>query len=630
MLRKFSAFVILQLLVVFVHAESNSIADSLVAVLKTENEDTFKVNTLNELCKINFSDSPAQAMNYGIEARDLAEKIGFTRGSAYAYKNIGIVHYMQGNYSETLMNWEKSLALFKNLNDKVGESNILSNIGNVYFNNGSDERALDYFLQSLKLSEETGNKLRIATALGNIANVYLNKTQTLDKALSNFLRALPIGEELGDKNIVGSSEVGIGEIYLKKQNFDSALFFFRKSLIAYEGTEFIPYSLNDIGKVYLQKGDLDSAKKNHEQAYEIAKNIDSKLDMVQALKGLAQAEQLGNNFSRSIEIYKEAELLANEVAAKYELKEIYDGLAKSYSSNKDFKNAFVYQNLYDAVKDSIYNTETDKKLGSLQFDFDISKKQNELDKKQQEVNRQKQVRNGFIAGFAVVVIFAGIFFRQRNRIKKEKKRSDELLLNILPEEVAEELKEKGEAEAKQIENVTVLFTDFKGFTQLSEKLTPKELVAEIDSCFRAFDQIVQKHGVEKIKTIGDAYMCAGGLPVPNESHAVDTVKAALDIQQYMLAHKSVREKEGKLFFEIRIGVHTGPVVAGIVGLKKFAYDIWGDTVNTASRMESSGEVGKVNISGATYALIKDEFNCNHRGKISAKNKGEIDMYFVES
>jgi class 3 adenylate cyclase len=214
-------------------------------------------------------------------------------------------------------------------------------------------------------------------------------------------------------------------------------------------------------------------------------------------------------------------------------------------------------------------------------------------------------------------------------LRAEKKKSDDLLLNILPEEVAEELKAKGNADAQLIDEVTVLFTDFKGFTQLSEKLSPKELVAEINECFSAFDLIMDKYGIEKIKTIGDAYMAAGGLPTPNQTHAIDVVKAALDIQEFMKKHKEVREARGDLFFEIRIGIHTGPVVAGIVGVKKFQYDIWGDTVNTASRMESSGEIGKVNISGTTYELVKDQTECFYRGKISAKGKGDIDMYFVE-
>jgi class 3 adenylate cyclase len=190
------------------------------------------------------------------------------------------------------------------------------------------------------------------------------------------------------------------------------------------------------------------------------------------------------------------------------------------------------------------------------------------------------------------------------------------------------LKATGSAEAKHFDNVTVMFTDFKNFTRISEKLTPAELVAEIDTLFKAFDNIISKHNIEKIKTIGDSYMCAGGLPVANKTHAYDVVSAAIDIQQLTQQHLRENENRGKEPFEIRIGVHSGPVVAGIVGDKKFAYDIWGDTVNVASRMESSGQEGQVNISGSTYELVKDKFNCMHRGKINAKNKGEIDMYFV--
>ncbi len=215
-------------------------------------------------------------------------------------------------------------------------------------------------------------------------------------------------------------------------------------------------------------------------------------------------------------------------------------------------------------------------------------------------------------------------------LTKEKERSDSLLLNILPYETAEELKRTGKSDPKFFELVTVMFTDFKDFTQISEHLSPAELVSEIDHCFKAYDRIMNKYGVEKIKTIGDSYMAAGGLPVPNHTHAKDVVKAAVEIEAFMSDHNRKRSQAGRENIQIRIGIHTGSVVAGIVGTKKFAYDIWGDTVNTASRMESSGEPGKVNISGSTYELIRDEFICTYRGKIEAKNKGAIDMYFVES
>lgn len=205
----------------------------------------------------------------------------------------------------------------------------------------------------------------------------------------------------------------------------------------------------------------------------------------------------------------------------------------------------------------------------------------------------------------------------------EKRKSDNLLLNILPEEIAEELKETGKSEARLYDNVTVLFTDFVNFTGISEKLSPKELLAELNYCFKGMDQIISSHGLEKIKTIGDAYMAASGLPLPNENHAENAIKASFDIIDFI----NKRKQEGGLF-EIRIGLNSGAVVSGIVGTNKFAYDIWGDTVNIASRMESNSENGKINISSSTFSLVNEKFQCEPRGKILAKGKGEIEMFFV--
>lgn len=243
------------------------------------------------------------------------------------------------------------------------------------------------------------------------------------------------------------------------------------------------------------------------------------------------------------------------------------------------------------------------------------------------------------AGFLLVVgirnsrrsseqISSLIYNTEKEVILKEKEKSDHLLLNILPKEVANELKEKGITTPHAYKNVTILFTDFKGFTMISEKLTPEELVDELNLYFKYFDRMSYKYNLEKLKTIGDAYMCAGGLPEENNTHPIDAILGGMDILDFMKTMKEKRAAEGKQSWELRLGIHTGSVMAGVVGIRKFAYDIWGDAVNTASRCESSGEPGRINISGDTYNLIKDFFECEYRGKVKAKNKGDIDMYFV--
>ncbi|MFK7934689.1 MAG: adenylate/guanylate cyclase domain-containing protein [Saprospiraceae bacterium] len=260
-----------------------------------------------------------------------------------------------------------------------------------------------------------------------------------------------------------------------------------------------------------------------------------------------------------------------------------------------------------------------------------------------EAEQSRNLRNllALIAGF-VLLLAISLYSRfrssrrarkkleeQSRQIREEQERSDELLLNILPKPIAEQLKEKGKVPAERFNDVTVLFTDFIEFTKISEQLTPEQLVAEIDNCFKGFDFIISQYSsIEKIKTIGDAYMCVSGLSqrrsIPNE-----IVKAALEMQEFLEETAQVKRQQGVPYFEARIGLHTGPVVAGVVGINKFAYDIWGDTVNIAARMESACESGEVNISESTFNEIRYSFDCQYRGKIQAKNKGMVDMYYVK-
>jgi class 3 adenylate cyclase len=217
-----------------------------------------------------------------------------------------------------------------------------------------------------------------------------------------------------------------------------------------------------------------------------------------------------------------------------------------------------------------------------------------------------------------------------SEISEERDKSDNLLLNIMPAEIAQELKQTGKVAPRYFEMATVMFTDFKGFTRIAEKLTPEQIVQELNRCFQAFDEIIEKYDLEKIKTMGDGYLCAGGIPIANKTNPIDVIKAGLAMIDFMNDLKKQKEANNEPIWEVRVGIHTGPLVAGVIGKNKFAFDIWGDTVNVASRLEASGEPGKVNISGDTYELVKSYFKCSYRGKIFAKNKGEIDMYFVES
>lgn len=638
--------IVIILLIHYSHSSAQSKqGDSLKALLDSAKADTMRINALIGLSKYYSRLSPDESIRYGLEAMELAQRLGSKKDVALALKYIGMSYYFQGEYLETINYWQQAKSTFDSIGDRLGVANMLNNIGAIYFNQGDDNKAVVNYLESLKVSEEINDKLRIATALVNLGAVYFNKKATHNLALQYYLKALPLSEELGDHDAIGTSSVNIGEIYLARNAYDEALYYFEKSLVAYQKSESgnVAYALNSIGKVYANRKDYTTAIQKQKEAFEKAKSLNARLEMAQCLLGLAATYELKEDFHSAITTYKEARIIAEAIGASYELKDAYQGLANSYAGLSDFQNAFRYNTLFTGIKDTLYNAEMDKKLQAMTLSSDIEKKQGEIDlltkdKALQEldIKRQKIIRNAIgVTGILLLIMAGGLFNRYKyvrktkKIIEDEKERSEKLLLNILPLETAEELKEKGSATPKHYDMVSVLFTDFKGFTTIAEKLTPQQLVEELNQCFMEFDRIIDRHNLEKIKTIGDAYMCAGGIPVANDTNPIDIVKAGLEIKAYMEKLKSEREASGKDYWELRIGIHTGPVIAGVVGKNKFAYDIWGDAVNTASRMESSGIPGQVNLSGTTYHLVKEHFNCTHRGKIQAKNKGEIDMYIVE-
>ncbi|MCF8448454.1 MAG: tetratricopeptide repeat protein [Taibaiella sp.] len=575
---------------------------------------------------------------------------------AAAYRWAGINYITKNEFDKQLENFNHALDLYSQINDQDGIASVLGNIGISFDDQSNYPMALEYYFKALKIYEQLNDLDGIMTNLSNIGLVYESQGE-LQEALIFYEKALKLSEKTGNKEGISGNLNSIGSIMLRLKRYEEA---FEKNEKALElnklsgNKEWQAKNLLSMGTIVSEKQNFNQALGYFKQALRLAEEIDSKISIAEikcnigytfyrmAIIGVRNPTLQILNTGRKEYLQKSREYLQSAITiseriSNHEiLQPSYFYMSKTEELLENLPNALYCSRKASSLNDSLFNMERDKKITQAKMQYDFDKKvaaANALQEKKdavalKELGRQKLLRNTFIGGFSLTLLFAGVFFTQRNKIKVSKRRSDELLLNILPAEVAEELKAKGSAEAKLIDDVTVLFTDFKGFTQLSEKLSPKELVGEINTCFSGFDNIMQKYGVEKIKTIGDAYMAAGGLPTPNKTHAEDVVKAALEIQAFMRRHKEEREAAGQLYFEIRIGVHTGPVVAGIVGIKKFAYDIWGDTVNTASRMESSGSVGKVNISETTYNLVKDIFSCEYRGEVEAKGKGVMKMYFV--
>jgi len=624
----------------FVFAQNQKI-DSLKRVVETGIKDTTMVVTLNSLSiEVLNNEDITNSLVYAQKANELATKLNFKKGKAYAEKNIGLAKYYQGDYMEVLEHWTKSLEIFETIKDTLGIANLTGNLGTIYYTQGSNAKALDYYLQSLNYSEKLKDNLRIATALVNIGGVYGDNPRDYDKALTYYKKIEPYLPKLNNARISIAYLFGIGEIYFKQGNYDEALKYYNQSLDITKDTPELSENYNKLGNVYFQKGNNEKAISYLDLAYQTAKDKQQQLQIVKALISIGNL-YIDNDFKKATNAFKEAEVLAKEMETNYELRDIYEGMFKTYAKQGNYSEAFKYQEKFIAQKDSLFNIATDDKIRGLQFSFDLEKKEDQIGllEKESEIQQLKQKKQQgiiFVSLLVILLIFLlalGLkrrynFIKETNRIIEiEKNRSENLLHNILPIETAIELKQNGKVEAKKFDSVTVLFTDFKGFTNFAKDLTPEELVSSVDYYFSKFDQIMEKYGMEKIKTIGDAYMCAGGLPFPTTDHPFRMILAAFEIAQFIEETK-LNPNDTVSNLDIRIGINTGPIVAGVVGTHKFAYDIWGDTVNVASRMETLSQPGRINISEYTYELVKDVFHCKYRGEIEVKNRGIMKMYFV--
>ena len=555
-----------------------------------------------------------------------AEINKYDLGMAKVNLNYGIYLYAKGAYEKSINALLSSIKIYEKLDLKAEEADVNNQLTRVYIS-----------LSEVQPSENT-------TVESKIPGMYM-KSQELDRAESYCRKALNYNKKNNRLSMMASNYNNLGVIKEKKMELDSAEFFFREAYKYYEklGDVFNRANiLNNLGIVFEFQGMFDKELNSYQDALKLFEEISDTAGIAISNGNIANVFYSNGACKEGLVYAQKGYELAAHTQKLPIKKDMLYTLFVMYDCLGDCDKKSYYFNRYIEVKDSIFNIESKKILEDVNAQYETEKKENQILLLSKSKELDETIKRALSAGIALTVIFILVVFRsykqkqkanvllttQNEIIESERKKSDALLLNILPVETAEELKEKGFAEARTFESVTVMFTDFKDFTKVAESMDAKSLVKEIDYVFKKFDEIVTHFNIEKIKTIGDAYMAAAGLPIENKTHATDMVNAALEILETIEQIKTDRKNKGLPFFEIRIGIHTGPVVAGIVGTKKFAYDIWGDAVNVASRMESSGEAGKINISGSTFALVKDQFNCEYRGKVTAKNKGDIDMYFV--
>ncbi|WP_289644639.1 adenylate/guanylate cyclase domain-containing protein [Maribacter aestuarii] len=513
-----------------------------------------------------------------------------------AYIQRGNAYQRKGDYIESLDAFFKAMEVAKAIDDQKSSTSILISIADTYAEIGNTEYAEKYYNEGIESLRQSNDSMALGRVLINRGEV-LFESDNYKKALQNY-------QEAGD--IFARIDFPIG----------------------------MAYKLGNEGMVYAAQGDDEAALSNINEAIGILEDNKDYYAIAIYLKTMADIYAKKQNFTEALKYAQRSLQLASAYGLKEQLadanlkiSELYDAQGKRAEAFDFYKTSIIY-------RDSIKNLETVEQLANLSTAYEVSQKQGEIDILNEKQKNQKIVVLASVAMILLIGMLTFVLYR-RNRfirktnliIEREKNRSDHLLKNILPVETAKELKDYGKVKAKKFNAVSVLFADFKGFTMHAEHLSPEELVKSIDFYFSEFDDIIEKYGIEKIKTLGDCYMCACGLPFPAEKHAQKLILAAKDFLDFVASAKK-NNPDNTTRFELRVGISSGTVVAGVVGKKKFAYDIWGDTVNIAARMETASEVDKINISEDTFHLVKSDFNCTYRGEIHVKNKGLMKMYFV--
>ncbi len=608
-----------------------------------------------------------EALAYNKRIKKIVEKHDDPKLRATINNNIGFIHSALGNHQEALMYFEETEDLCKK-EDYVDRAALLTNIGITYHNLKRSNNAIDYLNQAKKILRKNGDpNEEMANLVYSLAVIYFNSEDIYNAKLS-IDEAQQIANDKNNQKLLIDIYTTAGNINEKLYEYEAALDYYQRHLTLRDS--FLledrkrqqdllqqQFLLNrsekemrllmvqqDIQKLMISQLNLEKDKISLESEKLQLENKTKESELIRLQQ--ERAIQEGEIKNKALETERtEQTLRLTAQRLETEQKERSLGELRQKEELERLKQQKISRENEVLKKDKDLLTK-DKNLLTQQQELDrlnLEKRQGELE--------TIYVLSG-IGLLILLMILAGLFyFRSANRklaqqneqienqkieiehshqqVEEERQKAEGILLNILPAEIAQELKETGIATPRNYEMVSVLFSDFSEFTSAAEEMEPDELIEELNICFMKFDEIMEQNNMEKIKTIGDSYMCAGGVPAANKTNPINAVNAAVAMQDYIAERRNTRKKEGRKYWGMRIGIHTGEVIAGVVGKKKFAYDIWGDTVNLASRMESSGEDGRINISDATYKHVKDLYKCQYRGGVVAKNKGSVDMYFVE-
>ncbi len=584
-----------------------------------------------------------KSLYYYLPIQDIIEKSGTTQEQSLLYNNLGRQYAALKDYQKALEYFRKSELQCKFIPCDYPEV-LWANIGIALHNTGNSKEGINYLLKARALLAGRKDIVALANLEHLLASVYFSN-KDLYNALSHNESAIKFAIESKQARILEKAYETAADIYHDLYDFEKAFENYKAYLNIRNA---IQKEENDkVERLNQQRALLSEAE--GQIRFLIARQNFKDLELSQVQFERERLELMNKNLELEAR-RKEDELRLLEAEKTADQAKLREQTLEALRIRQELRLAA--QNL-DAEKQARLITELKQKeaIERAQNNADSTRRAQELFRVQQEKGFQQQREANFRAfvkwlGGLLTVILAmlgvGLWLARRASrrlktqnlkiqnqnllIEEERRKSDSLLLNILPEETAEELKVSGQATPRHYDSATVLFTDFIDFTKLSSELSPVELIDELNVCFLAFDEICERHGLEKIKTIGDAYMCAGGLPVPNETHPTDAVEAAMEMVQWLSARKQRNPKA--LLNAMRVGIHTGPVVAGVVGKNKFAYDIWGDAVNLAARLEAHGESGQINVSAATAEAIRHRYQTKYRGAIPVHNKGMVDMYFV--